>query len=94
MKKTPSYLNLNDEIITKPEEIAETFNKYFVNIGPELANKIDESNKLSFASYQQSTIKTNFRIKLIDMAVIREIINKLKPKTSFGLDKDNHALNK
>jgi hypothetical protein len=37
-------LNLDQNNLTSPEDIAEGFNDYFSNIGPDLASKIDSSN--------------------------------------------------
>ena len=37
-------LNLNDNNLTTPKNIAEGFNDYFSNIGPELATEIESSN--------------------------------------------------
>lgn len=38
-------LTINNDKITKPEEICEHFNNFFVNIGQDLANKIPKSDK-------------------------------------------------
>ena len=43
-------LNLNDKNLTTPKDIAEGFNDYFSNIGPELANEIESSN-INFEMY-------------------------------------------
>jgi hypothetical protein len=37
-------LNLDQNNLTSPEDIAEGFNDYFSNIGPDLPSKIDSSN--------------------------------------------------
>jgi hypothetical protein len=41
---TVNELKINDSNITPTEEIANAFNEYFTNIGPNLANSIDDSN--------------------------------------------------
>jgi hypothetical protein len=38
---TVNELKINDSNITPTEEIANAFNEYFTNIGPNLANSID-----------------------------------------------------
>ena len=40
-------LNLNDNNLTTPKDIAEGFNDYFSNIGPELATEIESSTSIS-----------------------------------------------
>jgi hypothetical protein len=37
-------LNLDQNNLTSPKDIAEGFNDYFSNNGPDLASKIDSSN--------------------------------------------------
>ena len=47
-------LNLNENHLTSSKGIAEGFNNYFLNIGPDLATKIDSSN-FNFESYVKNT---------------------------------------
>ena len=47
----PEYFKVNGRNIFEKSEIANEFNRYFVNIGPELANSLDSDGKLGFASY-------------------------------------------
>ena len=46
----PSFITVKNREILDEEEIVETFDSYFVNIGPNLAASIPE-NKTSFQNY-------------------------------------------
>ena len=46
----PNFITVKNREIFVKKEIAETFNSYFVNIGPNLAASIPES-KTSFQNY-------------------------------------------
>ena len=46
----PNFITLKNREIFDKKEIAETFNNYFVNIGPNLATSIPE-NKMTFQNY-------------------------------------------
>ena len=48
----PNFITLKNREIFDKKEIAETFNNYFVNIGPNLAASIPES-KTTFQDYIQ-----------------------------------------
>jgi hypothetical protein len=47
-------LNLGENNLTSPIDIAEGFNDYFSNIGPDLASKIDSTN-YNFETYIKNT---------------------------------------
>ena len=59
-------LNVAETNLTSPHDIAESFNDYFSNIGPDLASKIDTSNynfetyvknaKSEFSAFQSVTV--------------------------------------
>ena len=67
-------LNLDQNNLTSPKDIAEGFNDYFSNIGPDLASKIDSSNynfetyvkngKSEFAAFQPVTVSHVCRLLL------------------------------
>ena len=46
----PNFITLKNREIFDKKEIAETFNNYFVNIGPNLVTSIPE-NKMTFQNY-------------------------------------------
>lgn len=41
---SPENIVRNNKIYTSTEDIADQFNKHFINVGPNLASKIDKSN--------------------------------------------------
>ena len=84
--KLPSHFKHNDDSITDPIEIANKFNDFFVNIGPNLAAQIDIQNKPPFTSYLKSTISPTFHFDQINEAITTKIISNLKPKASCGFD--------
>ena len=43
--KIISQIKTNDELTDDPQQISEKFNNYFVNIGPDLASKIQVGKK-------------------------------------------------
>ena len=51
----PSSFNVDGKTVTDPLDIANGFCKYFMNIGPSLAEKIPASNR-SFWSFLPSTV--------------------------------------
>ena len=44
----------SSNIIDDPQKIANHFNNYFTNVGPNLANKIKQNNNNSFDNYLKS----------------------------------------
>ena len=48
--KLPLQFIDNGETITKPNDIANRFNNYFINVGPTLSSKIDKTAK-TFKEY-------------------------------------------
>jgi hypothetical protein len=61
-------LNINDSNITSHEEISNAFNEYFTNIGPNLANSIDDSNS-SFETFVKSAESKMDHFKLVSMGL-------------------------
>ena len=68
------------------ELIANTFNEYFTQIGPRLAANIDVANKRSYESYLGNPCEVEFNFTRTTSEGIMEIISKMKPKSSSGLD--------
>ena len=76
----------NDTIITNKLMIADKFNDFFTNIGPDLAKKIIAPKNKTFKSYLNVKLNHHFVLKNIDKEMVNSIIDKLAPKTSFGFD--------
>ena len=61
-KGQPSSLLVNNELISDPKLIAETFNNYFSSIASELQGKIHQHGK-DFSCYLKNSNPNNFFIK-------------------------------
>ena len=79
-------LKINDSKITSNEEIANAFNEYFTNIGPSLANSIDESNT-SFKTFVKSAESKMDRFKLVSVGKVVKLLKGLSNCKAAGLDK-------
>ena len=51
----PTTLKKDNSEVSSPKELAELFNSYFVNIGPQLANKISKSNNQFTKFFEESS---------------------------------------
>ena len=81
----PDNLKINDKEITNPAEIAQAFNSFFTNIGPELASKISCDNK-HFTEYLSKPNDNTMCFIPTDQHEILKIVKSLKPKKSTGHD--------
>ena len=86
MPEFPQYLLDKDKILTDEKDIANCFNDFFVNIGPTLSKSIRVPSNKSYKNYLTDRIACSFEFKLVSKDDIMKIINKLHPKSSFGLD--------
>ena len=79
------YLS-NGNISTDHKITIDEFNKYFVSIGGSVG--ISQSNIMNYAFHTYLTDKPNctLKFKLINVTEIIDIMNKLKPKSSSGVD--------
>ena len=85
--KQPDTIEANDILLSDPVQIANAFNSYFVNIGPNLAGK----NKIPKHSNHKVYLKTykytnTFEFTKVDELEVNSIIDHLSPKTSYGFD--------
>ena len=85
-KSFPNSFMINNTNIRDPHVIANEFNKYFVNIGPNLAENILPPINKSFTDYLQSPVTQDFQFDLIEPTYVSKIIKKLKSKSSCGVD--------
>ena len=83
----PNKLKVNSQTISNEKEIASKFNNYFTDIGKNLADKIDTSNKHKFDHYLHSPSISKFHLKQTNPKEIISVINNLPMKTSAGHDK-------
>ena len=82
----PRYFLINDMPVSDHSQIAREFNKYFVNIGPSLANSITPPPGKSYQEYLLDPCETPLHFITATKSEIRQIIDSLKTKTSCGFD--------
>ena len=66
--------------------MANEFNNFYANIGPQLASAIDTNNKAPFDSYMTTPAKTAFKFNPYTSNDTQKIIDSLKTKASTGND--------
>ena len=84
----PSNFIYKNKTITDRVEIANSFNEYFVNIGPNVSEKIDPSVNSTTTYKSYLTEPTNSRLQFTQISELGVIsaINNLENKTSYGCD--------
>ena len=70
---------------TDPEEISNNFNKYFTNIGINLAKSILESSK-DFSHYLSGSYMQSFVMYETNEDEVSKLISKINPNKSCGID--------
>ena len=83
---------LNNVTITDPDEIANEFNKYFINIGRSLADQIQSIHSSQDYLPQYNKPTSNFSFNPVNEECIAKFIVKLKNKSSFGYDSISNKL--
>ena len=76
----------NKTELDSPQDIAEEFNNYFVNIGPDLSTRIKQTPNENFKSYMKKQITSSFNFELITIQESQKVVDSLKSKTSSGHD--------
>ena len=75
----------NGKIIDNPQEIANAFNLYFINIGPSIAEQIN-SNR-SHRDYLTKSYTSTLCLTNINEDYVVSLIDRLKNKESSGIDR-------
>ncbi len=81
----PLSFTINDLEISDKKQIAQSFNKFFSSIGKQTSQNVPATNK-SFSEYLKNPKINSIFIEPVDSQYILQIVNKFKPKTSFGHD--------
>ena len=81
---------INNRKISNMEEIADTFNEYFINIGRLLSEKIQPSGQ--YDDYLNNHTISRFHFTPVDENTISRFISNLKNKSSFGHDNISNIL--
>ena len=78
-------LKVNDEMITKPDLIADSMNKYFCSVGEQLSKNIPIRMN-SFISNQTLARKSTFNFSPINAQDLIKAMSKFKSSQGFGMD--------
>ena len=79
-------LNLNDNNLTTPKDIAEGFNDYFSNIDPEVATEIEYSN-INFEMYAINAKSDFTAFKPVIVSHVYRLLLGLSSNKATGIDK-------
>ena len=82
----PDHFIINRNKITDNQIIADSFNKYFTDIGPNLAEKIPTPSNKHFTDYLNRPCTNHMSFTPITENDTLKIINELSNKTSTGID--------
>ena len=80
------YIIDNNDTITDPLDIANRFNDFFTNVGPNLANEIIFAGQKKYSDYIGLPFDKNFKFQEIDETYIKHVISTLPNKSSCGYD--------
>ena len=84
---------INDSIVDDKNVIANEFNKYFIEIGAKLAEGISTPEGLTYESYfDELRITSEFTFRTVDKEYVQKVIENLKSKTSYGVDRMSNKL--
>ena len=83
-KQIRQEFSINNQLVSDPEVIANSFNEYFVSIGRKLAEKIQPTQH--FSSYLNVPSETVFNFVPVTEQNISDIIKNQKNKSSYGHD--------
>lgn len=85
----PDNFKQNETLISDPVEISNKFNEYFINVGPKLADRI-QNNNVNFATFLgERSVNSIFLDAVTEKEVETEISN-LNSNKSCGHDEINH----
>ena len=79
-------LKLGDNSLTGPKDIAEGFNDYFSNIGPDLASNIHTSND-SFEKYVKNSKSEFTAFQPVTVSNVYHLLHGLSGNKATGIDK-------
>jgi len=86
VKGTPKYFLLRGFQISDHKSIANEFNNFFVNIGPNLASNITTVQNKTFKDYLRPRSSKEFKFQRVNVNQVKKGIDDLKSKTSSGID--------
>ena len=89
-EELPNKYLLNDRTLTNMDEIANEFNKYFINIGRLLSEQINSGHSSDEYLNDKTELVFNFTPVIEDY--IANVISNLKNKSSYGYDNISNKL--
>ena len=84
-------LNVGQNNLTNPEDIAEGFNEYFLNIGLDLASKIDSSN-CNFETYVKNAKSEFAAFQPVTVSHVSRLLHGLSSNKTTGIDKISYKI--
>ena len=85
-KSIPDHF-INGNEITEKKTIANNYDSYFINIGPNMAREITNTHNSNFSHYLQEKLNVNFEFSNVNEGEIIKIIDNLPSKSSTGKDR-------
>ena len=82
---TPLRIARNNKIYTTNDDIADQFNKHFINVGPNLTSKIDKSNENPTQYISSSSINSSVMENVTEAQVSNLFKNPDTNKSSIGI---------
>ena len=79
---TISQLHIKGKIVDDPQSIANSFNKFFANVGPETEKTVPKTPHISPSIYLKNRNQSNFILAHISEQEVLDLINSLKYKGS------------
>ena len=80
-------LIIDDKKVTSPSDIAESFNEYFSEIGPKLADNIDQNNSNCFQQYIKKAESEFATFEPVTVNHVFHLLSKLQSTKATGIDK-------
>ena len=88
----PTVFRANQNTFSTDDAIANGFNQYFTNVGPNLANALPRSQKCATQYLVRQPLLNSLFLNPVTTNEIFNILNAMKPKTSCGHDGLNPKL--
>lgn len=85
ISSSPNLIKVNGVNITNPKEIANHFNTFFRNVGPDLAKEIPPTHH-NFKDFLTTPNQNSFHIDPCTQDEVLNLISNLSPSNAVGLD--------
>ena len=82
----PKTIKIDDNVLTKPHDIAREMNTYFANVGKNLSQQCHPPDVDKFQSYLRNSPAASIYLSPTNHVEIVNLINSLKLNKAFGHD--------